>query len=152
MSAEKPAAELLTVQTTRFGEISVPAEDVLNMPLGMVGFPGMRRFVLIRHRDNSPFQWLQSIDASDVAFVVVSPLLFDRQYNIKIGPAEMKLLELDDPENAQILVVVNIPHGQPEKMTANLRAPVVINAGNRLAAQIVMENSDYDMRAPLKKD
>lgn len=151
MSADKPAAKLLKVQTTRFGEISVPAEDVLNMPLGMVGFPGLRNFVLIRHRDNSPFQWLQSMDAPDVAFVVVSPLLFDRQYGVKIGPAEMKLLEIEDPENAQILVVVNIPHGQPEKMTANLRAPVVVNAKNRIAAQIVMENSDYDMRQPIQK-
>ena len=151
MSAEKPAAKLLKVQTSRFGEISVPAEDVLNMPLGMVGFPGLRRFVLIRHRDNSPFQWLQSIDAADIAFVVVSPLMFDRQYNINIGSAEMKLLELNSPEKAQIMVVVNIPHGQPEKMTANLRAPVVINVDNRLATQIVMENSDYDLRHPLQK-
>ncbi len=152
MSADKPAPKLLKVQTSRFGEISVPTEEILTMPLGMVGFPGLRRFVLIRHRDNSPFQWLQSLDSPDVAFVVVSPLLFDRQYNIHIGSAEMKLLELDNPENAQIFVVVNIPHGQPEKMTANLRAPVVINIGNRLATQIVMENSDYDMRQPLKKE
>jgi len=151
MSEQLQTPTLIKASTARFGEITVPAEDVLHMPLGMIGFPGLQRFVLVKHRPDSPFQWLQSLDAPDVAFVVVSPLLFDPQYNLHLGESETRLLRMTKPEQVDILVVVNIPHGQPQKMTGNLRAPVVINSEARLAAQIVLEHSDYDLRCPLKR-
>lgn len=151
MSQEPQTPTLIKVSTARFGEISVPAENVLIMPLGMIGFPGLQRFALIRHRDNSPFHWLQSLDAPEVAFVIVSPLLFDTKYNIQLGESEMRLLKMTAPEQAHILVVVNVPHGHPEKMTGNLRAPVIINFEERLAAQIVLEHTEYELRCPLKK-
>jgi flagellar assembly factor FliW len=34
-------------------------------------------------------------------------------------------------------------------MTANLKAPVVINLANRLAAQIILEDPKYPLRQPL---
>lgn len=151
MSENSPTPKLHKAFTARFGEISVPVDDILRMPLGMIGFPGLERFALIRHRNDSPFHWLQSLDAPDVAFVVVSPLVFDPKYNLNLGDSEMRLLKMTAPEQAHVVVVVNVPHGQPEKMTGNLRAPVVINFEARLAAQVVLENTEYELRTPLLK-
>ena len=141
----------LKVNTTRFGEIEVPAERVISMPHGMIGFPQQHRYTLFQHRSDSPFYWLQSLDHPQLAFVVVSPLIFDQQYQMVLGTTETELLEIQDTKDIQVWVVVTIPAGQPEKMTANLRAPVVVNLAKRLAAQIILEDPKYPLRKSLKK-
>lgn len=136
------------VPTSRFGEISVPLEKIIEMPQGMVGFPQHRRWAMLQHGESSPFQWLQSLDSPELAFVLVNPLIFDPKYQFELGKAETNLLKVDDPGQLQVWVVVSIPHGQPKKMTGNLKAPVVINLANRLAAQVILE-ADYSLRQPL---
>lgn len=142
---------LITVQTTRFGEIRVPEEQVLTLPHGMVGFPNLHRYVLVKHREDSPFHWLQSLESPELAFAVVNPLIFDRTYQITLGNTETRLLKVDDPTHLQLWAVVTIPHGHPEKMTANLKAPLVINLQNRLAAQVILDDPRYSVRHPLPK-
>jgi len=139
----------LKVKSSRFGEVEVPADRVITLPQGMIGFPQLRRYVLIRHRDDSPFFWLQSLEAAELAFVVVNPLLFDAAYKFTLSNAETKLLNAEDPSQIQVWVVVTIPVGKPDKMTANLKAPVVINLQNRQAAQIILDDAKYSVRQPL---
>lgn len=138
--------DTIKIQTTRFGELEVKPEQVVTMPLGMIGFPQLNRYVLFQHRADSPFFWLQSIDRADLAFVLVNPLLFEPSYQISLGNSERKLLEVDDPNDIQVWVVVTIPHGTPEGMTANLKAPVVLNLARRRMAQVILEKSDYPLK------
>ncbi len=147
--SETSQSENLKVRTTRFGEVAVEPGKVITMPHGMIGFPNDRRFVLLHHAPNSPFHWLQSLDRADLAFVTVSPLLFDPKYEIALGNSDTSLLQVQDPQDIQVWVVVTIPHGQPENMTANLKAPVVINLKNRLGSQIIMDNPKYEVRHTL---
>ncbi len=148
MPETNPQAKL-TVRSSRFGEVEVSAERVITLPQGMIGFPQLRRYVLIRHRDDSPFFWFQSLEAAELAFVVVNPLLFDPQYKFTLSNAETKLLGVEDPAQIQVWVVVTIPAGKPDRMTANLKAPLVINLANRLAAQIILDDAKYSVRQPL---
>lgn len=140
--------EQLVIKTSRFGELTIPGDKVLDMPQGMVGFPQQHRWVMLKHGENSPFQWLQSVDAPELAFVLVTPLVFDPKYHFELGKTETALLKVDDPGQLQVWVVVNIPHGQPKAMTGNLKAPVVINLANRMAAQVILE-ADYSLRQAL---
>ena len=154
MPEESPKTSVKVV-TSRFGEIEIPEENVIHMPHGMIGFPQFHRYALIRHQKDSPFFWLQALDNPDLAFVTVNPVNFDPAYQLTLGSAEAKLLKADDPTQVQVWVVVTIPHGSPEKMTANLKAPVVINLINRLAAQVIQEEPRYSVRhslAPTKGD
>jgi flagellar assembly factor FliW len=141
----------LKVNTSRFGEISVSAEQVITLPHGMVGFPDYRLFVLVQHRPDSPFHWLQSLDQPDLAFVVANPLIFDLKYQVSLSNSDTGLLKVNDPKDLQIWAVITIPHGRPDKMTANLKAPVVINLANRLGAQIILEKPEYSVRHFLPK-
>ncbi len=144
-ASQKP----LKIKTTRFGQIEVPPENVVTMPHGMIGFPNYHRYLPIQHREGSPFFWLQCLDEPSLAFVVVSPIHFDPQYQLALGQTETKLLQVEDPKQLQVWVVVTIPHGQPDKMTANLKAPVVINLANRLGMQVILDNPAYSLRHPL---
>ncbi len=148
---EKPAQATLKVQTARFGEIEAPEARVLALPLGMVGFPRLNRYVILEHRPGSPFHWLQSLDRPELAFVIMDPLVFDPQYQLVLGDNETKLLQVGDPRHIRVWVVVTIPQGSPEGMTANFKAPLVINAQKRLAAQIILEDPRWSVRQPLKK-
>lgn len=146
---ETGSTSVIKMETTRFGQVEVDPTRVVTLPQGMVGFPLQTKYTFIQHRDDSPLHWLQSLERPDLAFVVVNPLIFDQGYQVAIGRAESKLLKVDDPAQIQVWVVVTIPQGHPEKMTANLRAPVVVNLATRLAAQVIMENSDLPLRKPL---
>jgi flagellar assembly factor FliW len=148
---ENPAQAAHKVQTSRFGEIEVPAERVLNLPHGMVGFPRLNRYVILEHRPGSPFHWLQCLDRPDLAFVIMDPLVFDPAYQLALGDNEAKLLQVSDLGHIQVWVVVTIPQGSPEGMTANFKAPLVLNLQNRLAAQIILEDPRWSVRQPLKK-
>ena len=138
------------ITTSRFGELEVKPDQVVNMPLGMVGFPQLNNYTLFQHRLDSPFFWLQSLDRPDLAFVLVNPLLFEPSYQIALNNSDRKLLEIEDIKDIQVWVVVTIPHNSPESLTANLKAPVVLNVPNRRMAQIILENSDYPLKRPIK--
>ncbi|MFH1035740.1 MAG: flagellar assembly protein FliW [Pseudomonadota bacterium] len=148
---ENPALAEIKVQTTRFGEIEVLPGQILNLPHGMVGFPRLSRYAILEHRPGSPFHWLQCLDRPDLAFVIMDPLVFDPAYRLVLGDNEAKLLQVGDPRHIQTWVVVTIPPGSPEAMTANFKAPLVINLQNRLAAQIILEDPRWSVRQPLKK-
>jgi flagellar assembly factor FliW len=147
--SETNAQTTMKVKSSRFGEVEVPADRVISLPQGMIGFPQLRRYVLIQHSDGSPFFWLQSLDAAELAFVMVNPLLFDSEYKFTLSNAETKLLSVEDPSQIQVWVVVTIPAGKPDQMTANLKAPLVINLANRNAAQIILDDAKYSVRHPL---
>ncbi|MFH1058691.1 MAG: flagellar assembly protein FliW [Pseudomonadota bacterium] len=149
--SETAAQQTVKLATTRFGEVEVPADRVLHLAHGMVGFPTLHRYTLLQHREGSPFHWLQSLDNPDLAFVVANPLVFDPTYQVVLGNAETQLLQVSDPGQIQVWVVVTIPHGSPDKLTANLKAPLVINLENRQAAQVILDDPRYPVRQALPK-
>ena len=48
-------------------------------------------------------------------------------------------------ENLVILVTTTVPE-QIEQMSVNLKAPIIVNADTRKGAQIICENSDYEVK------
>jgi flagellar assembly factor FliW len=141
------------VNTTRFGSLTLEEEKIIDMPTGMLGFPEKRRFVILTHRDDSPFFWYQSVDDPDLAFVITSPFLFHPEYNVDVADT-MKAMSWEPAEKESILlyVVVNIPKGSPEEMTANFIGPILVNLEKCQAVQTVIPNSPYSHKVPLMKD
>ena len=148
---ENHQQEILKLHTPRFGAIEVPATQVITMPLGLVGFPRLNRYIIMEHRPGSPFHWLQSLDQPELAFVITDPLVFDPGYQLVLSGSDTKLLEVGDPRDLQVWVLVTIPAGNPEGMTANFKAPVVLNLRNRVAAQVILDDARWSLRQPLKK-
>ena len=75
MSDQDPeSGELITVKSVRFGDFAVVANSLIEFPVGVIGFPEHRRFVMLEHKP--PFCWLHSVDDPNLAFVVVDGLEF----------------------------------------------------------------------------
>ena len=136
---------MIKVKTTRFGEIEVKTEDLIELPAGLIGFPELRRYVLLDHDKESPFKWLQSLDDGAIAFVLINPLLFKPDYVVEVQEAEVADLELKAEDDAVISVIITIPTN-PQNMTANLKAPLVFNLKNRRGKQLVLSHSAFTTR------
>ena len=143
----------MKIKTTRFGAIAIEEEKIIDMPFGMLGFPDKKRFVILQHKENSPFFWYQSVDDPALAFVIMSPFILKPDYEIDIDDVLEEMSWNEEKEkNIELHVVVNIPKGLPEKMTANLIGPILINNNTNQAVQMIISNSLYSHKFPLLKE
>ena len=136
----------MEIVTSRFGTLNVDDDRVINFPKGLLGFPDHSRFALIQTSEENYFFWLQSIDDADLAFVVTDPTIFFKDYDVPIRDEVRQDLELTDDGFAQVFVICN---KVGDWLTGNLLGPLVVNAQNRLAQQVVLTEKKYTTRQPL---
>ena len=134
-------------ETLQFGKLEIRDEDVIVMPEGLLGFSHCKRFVILEDPAQAPFCWLQSLDNTDLSFVLIDPLLIKADYQIQVPQEEVRELELEDPKEARVLVIVVVPK-DVQQVTANLKGPIVINPQNRRAKQVILMDAQYPTRYP----
>ena len=139
----------MTIETTRFGTIPLDPERVLTFPEGVLGFPGLTRYLLLETGENSLFYWLQSVEDPSLAFVVMDPseLVHDYASRVLAVMPDKEFLGTD----LSFMVVVTIPGEHMEEMTANLQGPLVVLTGDRRGKQFVLFDDDGWLRYPLFK-
>jgi flagellar assembly factor FliW len=138
------------LNTTKFGELDVLEEKVIFFSEGLLGFPQVKRYALLDHYREAPFKWLQATDDPNLAFVVMDPLIFKPDFRLVIHVEELADLQAQDQADLAILVIITIPKGHPEKMTANLQGPLVMNVKTQKAKQLVLpDDLNYPCRYPL---
>lgn len=137
-------------QTTRFGEIEVADTSVITFTRGIPGFDDYQKYVLIPAdtKEETPFFFLQSLEAEDISFFLVDPFSFFQDYDVKISDQTVERLELEDPSDALVLTTVTVP-GEMQHATTNLKAPLVINNRKQLGMQTVLDNKTYEIKQPL---
>ena len=136
----------MEIQTTRFGLLNVEDERVMNFPRGLLGFPNHTRFALIQTGQENYFFWLQSCDDPNLAFVVTDPSIFFKDYEVPLRDETTGDLQMADPRFAQVFVICN---RVGDWLTGNLLGPLVVNAANRLAQQVVLTEKKWTTRQPL---
>jgi flagellar assembly factor FliW len=136
----------MKVKTTRFGEIEIDQARVIKFPEGILGFPDNKEFILLQTNTEGNFFWLQSGNRPELAFVVCDPLLFVPDYQVPVKADDLALVGLDSMENSQVLIIVN---KVDRSLTGNLQGPLVINALNCQAKQMVLSEKKYSTRHPL---
>jgi flagellar assembly factor FliW len=144
----EPDGATMDIQSTRFGKLEVNEQRIMNFPRGLLGFPGHRRFALIQTGEENYFFWLQSADDPSLAFVVTDPSIFFKDYEVPIREETQAELQLTDAAQGQVFVICN---KVGDWLTGNLLGPLVVNAQNRLAAQIVLTEKKWTTRQPLLK-
>jgi flagellar assembly factor FliW len=140
----------LKVTTTRFGEVEVLESSVLFFSSGVLGFPEEHRYVMLDHAEGTPLKWLQAVDRPELAFplVAATDLLVD--YHITVSPDDLASIGMEATQEIQAFVILTIPNGAPERSTANLKAPILMNPTSHLARQILAAE-DYPIRYSLSE-
>jgi flagellar assembly factor FliW len=140
----------LKIETSQFGTIQIPEEKIITMPTGIPGFPGRRRFIILEREETRPFCWYQCVDDPDLALVIMNPYLFKPDYSVDLKPAVREMSwKAEEEDSLKLYVVVNASDGVPEKVTANLIGPLVINSQRHEAIQMVIHDSPYSHRYPI---
>ena len=138
----------MKAQTSRFGTIEIQEHAMLQFPGGIIGFPDSGRYLILDHDRDVPFKWLQSLDEPEVAFVVMDPVLFKPDYRVEIDHKDIPELTAQDESDLTMFVILTIPTDDPKGITANLRAPVVVNHKTRIAKQVIIKE-ELPTRFPL---
>jgi flagellar assembly factor FliW len=145
-----PGNRALKIETSQLGTIQIAEDKIISMPAGMPGFPGRRRFIILEREETRPFYWYQCVDDPNLALVIMNPYLFKPDYLVDLKPALKEMSwETDEQDSLKLYVVVNASEGVPEKVTANLIGPLVINTRKREAVQIIIHDSPYSYQHPI---
>ena len=131
--------------TRLFGEIDIPDEKLIHFKDGIVGFPFMKDFALINEDDkpDASIMWLQSMDEEQFALPVIDPYSIIPDYKPTVDDEMLKAIDYVD-QIPYVLVTLTVPP-KIEELTANLKAPIVINMDNNKAVQVIVED-DYEVK------
>ena len=141
----------MKIKTTRFGELEVDKKDVIEFSEGLLGFENLKKFFVVDPGDQTLILWLQSIDDAGTAFPVIEPKIFQPNYSVKLLPVELNSLQLENLSNASVYAILTIPQNVTE-MSANLKAPIIINNKTKNARQIVLQDSKLEVRHKMYMD
>ena len=131
-----------TIETRFHGTITIQESDILTLDYEILGFIGERQFVLLPHRSDSPFLYLQSLSTPGLAFICIDPLLKVPDYEL---PVE-EIPDLGNPTDWAILCLCTVGNGHNASM--NLKSPLIINRQTRHGGQFVL-SLPYSLQYPL---
>ena len=137
----------MEIMTRDFGLMDIDENNILKFTLPILGFEQYRNFVILYDGEiGDEIAWLQSVDESDICFVIIEPTRFIPAYTPSL-PADM-LKKLDvSAEDAALRCLMVVRNGI-EDATINLKSPIMINPAKKLAGQVVLDE-DYPVRATL---
>ncbi len=140
----------MLLQTRLFGEVEIDENKAIHFENGLIGFPELKKFFLIRDEEkaNATISWLQSGEEPGMALPVMDPLKVMPEYNPVIEDEMLKPLGTLKEDNLMAMVTVTVPR-EIEKISVNLQAPILINADTKRACQLILEDGKYPVKYPI---
>lgn len=138
----------MRVKTKFFGEVELDDNKVLDFPNGIIGFEDFKKYAIIYDIEDereTTISWLQSLEEPALALPVVDPLAVVADYAPMIEDELLKPLGNPADEDLLFLLVMTVPSDMT-KVTANMKAPVIINTKTRQGVQLIVDNADYPVK------
>lgn len=128
---------------SRFADVEVDARDVVTFPDGIPGYEGSRSFVLLDIPDAAPLKVLHAVNGPEPCFLVADPKSVLSGYRCDLTSADRLRLGASDDSVLLWLVIVTVREGGA--VSANLRAPVVINPQRMIGRQVMPHGCVYPL-------
>lgn len=141
----------MLIKTKCFGEVDVAEEKIIHFENGIMGFEDWKNFTILfdsEKKGEKTIMWLQSIDEQALALPVIDPLIIDEKYDPVVETELLKTIDNPQDDDILILVTLTVP-SDLTKMTANFKAPIIINADALKGMQLIVENEDYKIKHPV---
>jgi flagellar assembly factor FliW len=141
---------VMRVKTTLLGieeTIEVSEEQIYAFEPGLGGFESLRRYALIPEVD-SPVDWLVSLEDPDVCFALIEPFSFEPAYAFELTDSDAEALGMREAGDALVRCILTL-NEDPQKITANLLAPLVLCRRTHMARQVIVQDERYGLRAPV---
>ncbi|MBQ0039505.1 MAG: flagellar assembly protein FliW [Treponema sp.] len=131
----------MQVKTKTMGIVEVGEDRLISIPSGLFGFEEYTDFALV-DSEYEPLIWFQSMQDSNLAFLLIDPFLIADDYEADIDDAELLRIGIKDPADVMVLTIVTVP-GDGSPVTANFQGPLIINKKNHLCMQAILDGSKY---------
>ena len=140
----------MKINTKVFGEIEIADDKIIHFPSGIIGFPDLTDFALVHDEEKGigAIHRMQSIQEPAFAMPVMDPLLVRPNYNPQVDDELLKPIGELVPDELLVLVTVTVP-ADLTKMSVNLRGPIIINAAEKKACQVIIDGDDYAVKFPI---
>jgi len=132
---------------SKLGTFEVDQSEVIRFADSPLGYPHLKDFILIEEND-SIFLWLQSIEDQKIAFPMLEVQILGLNKSEFINGEINGKLEAKSINNLSVYTIVSIP-ANPQLMTANFKAPVIINEANKLGLQTILSNPTFEIAKPI---
>jgi flagellar assembly factor FliW len=133
----------MEIKSSFFGEQSIDPSTIINFPNGIPGFENQTRFKLFHQEGENPLIfWLQSLDDESLVFSAAQPSIFNINYNFILNDTEEAILEIEDPADILILIILHKDESDQPAIKGAIRSPLVINSAKRIGLQKVLTQMD----------
>ena len=128
--------------------VLTPEIPVIDLVHPLPGFPGQTRFALVQLDEDGVLCQLRSLEDPSLRFLVVPPVAFFPDYAPVVSDDVVADLQITSADDVIVLLVLNAGESL-DTTTANLLAPVVVNTATRRASQVILDDPDLPIAAPL---
>jgi flagellar assembly factor FliW len=136
----------LEINANYFGQVSYESNETIHIINGLIGFESYTEYLPIPfHEDNDSLISLQSLEDETLSFILMNPFGIYPDYAPSISRQDMDELKAKSAEDISYYVISVIRDSVAES-TVNLKAPLIVNALNRQAKQVILEQSEYTFR------
>ncbi|EJO5346084.1 flagellar assembly protein FliW [Clostridium botulinum] len=141
----------MKLNTKYHGSIDYEQKDIIYFEKGIPGFEGLKKFIIFPVEDNEVFSVFHSIEKEDMGIIVTSPFNIEKDYEFKLDDKQIENLKIQDEKDILVLNTVTLD-SDINKITANLRAPIIINIKEKIGEQIIINSDKYSIKYPLFKE
>lgn len=141
----------MLIKTKCFGDVDVAQEKIIRFDNGLMGFEDYKEYTILfdsEKKAGKTIMWLQSVEEQALALPVIDPMLITEKYDPIVEDELLSSIGEIEEEDLLILVTLTVP-GDITRMTANYKAPIIINAGTLKGVQLIAENEDYLVKHPV---
>ena len=139
----------MIIKTARLGELVVENQNIINFNIGLLGFENLTSFVLVDIPENPSFKWLQSLENTELAFLLVDPFIIKKGYCVELNDDILEKLDISVPEDVLVYTTVTVPKSGFKDATTNLVGPLIINWTKKKGRQMIFERDNNTIKYPL---
>ena len=123
--------------STRFGRLTVPARLGWRCEPPLPGFDGLHQYLVLSCEGQEPFLWLQSVESTELAFLIAPAEAFGLRYRGGIDAEESGM------PGPSVLVILPRPGGS-DSIGCHRWAPLMFDPSTRSFHQRVFEPDEVE--------
>lgn len=127
----------MRIETQRFGTMTLDQDQLFLFPAGLIGMETLRDWALLPDLNNPAVAWLQSASRGDRALPLISPRAFFADYRVQVSRRELAGIHMKPGAELYVLTTLS---GHSERLTTNLKSPILLNLNRRLGCQVITDN------------
>ena len=136
----------MEINAKYFGQVSYDKNEAIHIINGLIGFEAYTEYLPIPfHEDNDSLISLQCLEDETLSFILMNPFGLLNDYSPSLSRQDLNELDAETSEDLSYYVICVIRDSVAESMV-NLKAPLVVNARNRQAKQVILDQSEYTFR------